>query len=227
MGKSDLEVKGRLGIEMIPPLALALQMLGEPRLDRLHPKGLTVGLEDVVVFARDFYQFDRPAKDLQGIVERCALAGRDVDVGRAVQEQERGVDLVGVEERTVLGVELGIVPREASCRSHGAVAQAPITPGPIAGDRTDACVANRSCEEIRAGLQILRHEASVASPSATDLLGIDEGMGGDEGLHRSDDIVRSLRPPSIQVVAGEGLPVADGATRVERIGYIALCGEHR
>ena len=44
---------------MIPPLALALQVLGEPRLDRLHPKGLTVGLEDVVVFARDFYEFDR------------------------------------------------------------------------------------------------------------------------------------------------------------------------
>ena len=52
-------------------------------------------------------------------------------------------------------------------------------------------------------------------------------MGVDEGLHRSDDVVRSLRTPSIQVLAGEGLPVADGATRVERIGYVALCGEHR
>ena len=52
-------------------------------------------------------------------------------------------------------------------------------------------------------------------------------MRSDKGLHRTDDIVGGLRAPSIQVVSCEALAVAHGTAWVQRIGYIALSGEHR
>ena len=137
------------------------------------------------------------------------------------------MDLISVEERAVLGVEFGVVPGVAAFGGHRAVAHTPVAPCPVAGDGADPCVAGGSGEEVRARLQVLRHEATIAGTSATDLLRIDEGVRSDKGLHRTDDIVGGLRAPSVQVVSSEALSVAHGTAWVQRIGYIALSGEHR
>ena len=137
------------------------------------------------------------------------------------------MDLISVEERAVLGVEVGVVPGVAPFGGHRAVAHTPVAPCPVAGDGADPCVAGSSGEEVRARLQVLRHEATIAGASATDLLRIDEGMCSGKGLHRTDDIVGGLRAPSIQMVSSEALSVAHGTAWVQRIGYIALSGEHR
>ena len=162
-GHRWLHIQRRLGIEVIPPLALALQVLSEPSLDGLHPAVLSLGLEDVVVFACDLYELDRTPEDLQRIVQRSTFAGRDVHVSRAVEEEQRRVNLVCIEEWAVLGVEVGVVPRETTFGGHRAVAESPVAPSPVAGDRANTCVADCSGKEVGARLQVLRHKAPIAS----------------------------------------------------------------
>ena len=79
-------------------------------------------------------------KYLQRIKKLYALTDRDIGVYGTMQEQQRSVNLVGIEERTLLSEEVGVLPGIAvSCRD-GIVAVAPITLAPVAGDVTDASV---------------------------------------------------------------------------------------
>ena len=68
----------------------------------------------------------RAADVLRGVVvEAVALADGHVGVVGAVQQQQRRVNLVGVEERALLDVELAILPGEGVGQGAGAVVVTP------------------------------------------------------------------------------------------------------
>ena len=66
-----------------------------------------------MIFAMHLDKGNLTAQDLQRIVHLDALADGNVRVVRTMDQQQRRVDLVGVKERTLLRVELWIIPRIA------------------------------------------------------------------------------------------------------------------
>ena len=69
-----------------------------------------------------------------------------------MKQQERGLDLIGVEQRALLGKELRGVPRISAGIRYGAIALAPMTFSPIATQRADTGMADSGGENVRTGL---------------------------------------------------------------------------
>ena len=75
-----------------------------------------------------------------------------VRIGVAVKQQERGLDLIGVEQRALLGKELRGVPRISAGIRYGAIAISPITFSPLATQRANTGMADSGGENVRTGL---------------------------------------------------------------------------
>ncbi len=67
----------------------------------------------MVIFSVDADHFHRPSEDLECIVELDALTKGDIGVRCAMGKEQRSMDLVGTEERAMLGIEIRIIPRIA------------------------------------------------------------------------------------------------------------------
>lgn len=63
-----------------------------------------------MVFSVDGDQFHRLAENLQSVEQLYAFAYGDIGVGRAVQQEQGSVYLVGIEERALLGEQVGVSP---------------------------------------------------------------------------------------------------------------------
>ena len=107
--EKGLERLGR--IEGVPPLGLPFQPFREPGEDGVGPKDPLVVVEDMVILVGHLDELGRLAQQFQRREHLDALAHGHVRVGRAVQEEERRVDLVGVEERALQRIEVAGVPR--------------------------------------------------------------------------------------------------------------------
>ena len=124
-------------IEVVPPLIGALQVAGKPCHDGVVPEHAFCIVSYEVVLALYLDELYRLAQNLQGVEELDALADGHVGVYGAVEEQQRGIDLVGIEERALLGEEVGVLPRVAVGSGNGIVAVAPVALAPVAGDVAD------------------------------------------------------------------------------------------
>ena len=91
-----------LAVEFVPPSGIVLKPFGEPCHDGVLPydAALEACHHMVLVLHRD--ELHIASEDAQGVEELDALADRHIGVDRAVEQEERGVDLVGIEERSLL-----------------------------------------------------------------------------------------------------------------------------
>ena len=133
---------------------------------------------------------------------------------------------VCVEERRVLHVEVGVVPRVGAVLGGFAVGVAPVAAAPIAGDVRDTCVRDGCGKEVCACLQVLCHEAAVAGTHAAHLFRVYVCMLFQELLRTLDDVVARAFAPGVDVAGGKFLSVADGSAGVAHIDHVALSGQH-
>ena len=220
--EKGLERLGR--IEGVPPLGLPFQPFREPGEDGVGPEDPLVVVEDMVVLVGHLDERGRLAQQFQRREHLDALAHGHVRVGRAVQEEERRVDLVGVEERALQRIEVAGVPRVAVGRRQGAVGITPVALAPIAGDVADAGVRDGRREDVRLRLEVLRHEAAIRGADATDLVAVDEGMLLAETLGALDDLVGRHLTPGVHVARGEFLPEAGRPAGLQDIDDVAQRG---
>ena len=80
------------------------------------------------------------AQEFQGREHLQALYQRNVRIGIAVQQQQGRMDLVGIEERTLVHKQLPMTPRITVGHRHLAVVISPIALTPITGVVGDASV---------------------------------------------------------------------------------------
>ena len=132
-----------LWIARIPPGGVILEPLLKPCEECIRPLNLLLRSGDDMIFAMHLDKGHLTAQDLQCIVHLDALADGDIRVVRTMNQQQRRVNLVGVKERTLLRVELWIIPRIAVVASHRTVVDAPGALAPVGGERTDARMADR------------------------------------------------------------------------------------
>ena len=77
-------------------------------------------------------EFNRLAQDFQRIVQLDAFTDRHIRIHSAMQQQQRSLYLVCIEQRAMLGEQIGIVPRIAFCSRNGVIGISPETFAPIA-----------------------------------------------------------------------------------------------
>lgn len=145
----------------LPPAAVVLQIFGKPCIDDVKPCKAFVVVGDDVVFAFNLYVSYIAAKNFECGVELLAFICRHVSVGCTMQQQQGGVYLVGIEQRRLFDVKIGIVPWKTAILGGFAVRVAPIAAAPIAGDVADASVCDGCGKNVGAGLQVFSHETAV------------------------------------------------------------------
>ena len=159
---NESRLSKRLGsIEGIPPSGVVLQPLGKPGEDGVLPTDALAVIQDVVVLTVDQHHGGLAAKELEGGIHLDALSYGHVVVHIAMQEEQRGVNLVGIVERAVLHKKLLLTPGVAVGHGDFAIGIPPVAFTPIAGVVADAGVRDSSGKEVGLGLQVLRHEATV------------------------------------------------------------------
>ena len=207
-------------IKVIPPCRTVLQPTCKPCHDRVVPQ-LALGIiTDEVVLAIHRYKLYRLAQYLQCIVQLDAFADRHIRIDRTVQQQQRGLDFIRIEQGPVFCKQVGIIPRIAPGSGNGVIGIAPIALAPITGDVTDARMRNGSGEQIRLCLQVHRHETAVRRSDTTDTLIVDKRMSGAELLRSFDNFVSGTFPPRIDMAGGEFLTVTDSPTGLDNINHI-------
>lgn len=78
-----------------------------------------------------------------------------------MQEEQRSVYLVGIEQRAVVDKEFRILPRiTVGCR-YFTVRIAPVAFAPVTGVVADTGMGNSSRKQVGLCLEILRHETTV------------------------------------------------------------------
>ena len=185
-----------------------------------------------MVLALHLYQRHLAAQQLQGCEHLQTLDDGHVRVGIAVQQQQRRVNLVGIEQGRSVDVELAVAPGIAVGHGHLAVVVAPVALAPVAGVVGDACMADGCCKDVGDGLQVLRHEASVGGAHAADLRLVDEGVLGTYLPHALYDVAgrcAALRRDAVAGSAAGGvhmargplLSEAGGAAGLEDVGHVA------
>ena len=124
----------------------------------------------MVVFTCKLDQLYGTPENLQRVIECRTLTRRYIHIGGTMQEQEWCVDLICIEKRAMLRIELWVIPRIAPSRCYRAVCNTPVASCPVARDRTNASVADGCSKNVGLRLQILRHEAPVACTTAPNFL---------------------------------------------------------
>lgn len=169
-----------------------------------------------------FYRF---TQYLQCIVHLDTLSDGHIRVGSTLQQQQRGVYLIGIEQCSVLGKQVRIVPRIAFGSGNGVIGISPIAFAPIARYVADTGMRHGGSKHIGLSLQIHRHKSTVGSADATDTLVVDKRMGGTEFLGAFYDIIGSIVSPGIDVAGGELLSVADGTAGLNDVNHIIARSE--
>ena len=165
-------------------------------------------------------------QEFQGRVQLDALTHGDVRVGHTVEEEDGGVDLVGVKERALaqdhlLGFRLpGVVVR----RGHFAVGVAPVAFAPVTGDVGDAGVADCRGEQVRLHHEVLRHEAAEGGADTADAAPVHEGVGLTELFHTLNDVLGPAFAPGIDVPGCEFLSEARRTGRLDDVHDVAAGG---
>lgn len=140
-----------------------------------------------------------------------------------MQEKDRGVDFVGIEQRALQRVHIPCVPGIAVCACQSTIGVSPVTFAPIAGDVADSGMRDGGGKDIRFCLQVLCHEATVGCPYATDLFSVDKVVFGTEFLCSFDDLVSCTLSPCIYVAGGELLAEAGCSAGLDDINDVAQC----
>ena len=161
------------------------------------------------------------AEELQRREHLYALAYWHIGVGVAVEEEQRSVDLLGIEQRALVHIEVLARPRIAVGHRHLAVAVAPIALAPIAGVVADAGMGYGAGEDVGLRLEILGHKASVACSYATHLGAVGEGVVAAERLRGLDDVFGNALTRCVDVARRELLTKAHGSARVDHQHHIA------
>lgn len=88
-------------IERFPPFGRVLKVLGEPCHDCVLPEAAfrIVGNEMILTLYGD--QLYIAAEYAEGIIELDAFSWGDISIGCAMQQKQRSVDFIGIEERTL------------------------------------------------------------------------------------------------------------------------------
>ena len=87
-----------LRIERIPPGGIVLKPLGKPRHLRGEPFLALAVVEDVVVLPLHFDKSHLTTQEFQGRKHLKTLDERHVGIGIAMKQEQRRMDLVGIEE---------------------------------------------------------------------------------------------------------------------------------
>ena len=98
-------------VEVVPPLRVVLQPFSKPCHDGVVPRETLRIVDDNVVFAIDCDELHFLTEYLESIEELNTFADRYVGVVCTVKQKEWCVDLIGIEERTLLCEELRVGPR--------------------------------------------------------------------------------------------------------------------
>ena len=198
--------------------------MGKPSKDDVLPGQTLFIVGDDVVFAVDLHIAHGFALYAQGREHLLALVGGHVGIGRAVEQEYGGLDFVGVEEWRLLDVEVWVVPGVTAVLRRFAIGVAPVAAAPIAGDVGDAGVRDGGGEDVRARLQVLRHETAIAGSTASHLLRIYKGMFLAEPLGSFDDLIGCACSPSVDMAGGKLLPEAGRTAGIEDINHITHGG---
>ena len=115
-----------LRIQVVPPFVSALQVTCKPGHDGVVPKYSLIVVGHEVVFSFYLDEFYCLAQNFQSIEKLDTFANGYVSIYSAVEQKQGGVNLVGIEERALLGKKVGVLPWVAVCSSNGVVAITPI-----------------------------------------------------------------------------------------------------
>lgn len=173
-----------------------------------------------MILAVHRYELNRLTQYLQGIVQLNTLADRHIRIHRTMQQQQRGLDFIRIEQCSVFGKQIGIIPRIASGSGNGVVGIAPIALAPVTGHVTDARMRNGSGKQIRLGLQVHRHKTAIGCSDTADTLVVDKRMRGAELLRALDDFIGSAFSPRIDMTGGKLLTVTDSPAGLDNINHI-------
>ena len=183
---------------------------------------LTLGVVlNVMVLPLDLHEGHLATEELQGGEHLEALDGGHVGIDIAMEQEEGGVNLVGIEEGRTVNVQLAMAPRIASRHADLAIVVAPIALSPIAGVVGNAGMADGRGKEVGAGLQIHGHESAIGGTHATNLGGIDKGMLLTETARALDDVLGRTHSGGVDMARSPLLPEAGGPTGLEDVGHIA------
>ena len=149
------------------------------------------------------------------------LDDRHVGVVGAMQQEQRRVNLVGIEQRRLVDVQLTMAPRIAVGHRHLTVVVAPVALTPVAGVIGYAGMAHGSSKDVGLRLQVLRHETAIRGAHAPHLRSIDERMLLTNLLGTLDDVVGRSAPGCVHVARGPLLSEACGTAGLQDVGHIA------
>lgn len=184
-------------VKVVPPCRTILQPTCKPCHDRVVPQ-LALGIiTDEMILAVHRYELNRLTQYLQGIVQLNTLADRHIRIHRTMQQQQRGLDFIRIEQCSVFGKQVGIIPRIAPGSGNGVIGIAPIALAPVTGHVTDARMRNGSGKQIRLGLQVHRHKTAIGCSDTADTLVVDKRMRGAELLRALDDFIGSAFPHAL------------------------------
>ena len=71
-----------------------------------------------MILAVHRYELNRLTQYLQGIVQLNTLADRHIRVHRTMQQQQRGLDFIRIEQCSVFGKQVGIIPTDIASRQR-------------------------------------------------------------------------------------------------------------
>ena len=86
-----------------------------------------------MILAVHRYELNRLTQYLQGIVQLNTFADRHIRIHRTMQQQQRGLDFIRIEQCSVFGKQVGIIPRIASGSGNGVIGIAPIALALVTG----------------------------------------------------------------------------------------------
>ena len=109
------------GIHFIPPCGVVLEIFGKPCEHGVEPFFPFGEVEDVMVLVFDRYHGCLFSEHFEGCEHLDAFSDGYVGVGIAMEEEQRGVDLMGIVERALCHIELAVGPRVFVGHAHFAI----------------------------------------------------------------------------------------------------------
>jgi len=132
-----------------------LQVTREPCKDGVLPLYALIIINDRVVFAINNNKSSGASQEFESREHLDTLANGHIGICIAMEEEQRGVYLVGIEQRTLVYIKVFTRPRIAVGHRHLAVTISPISLTPIAGVVANAGMRYGSSEDISLRLQVL------------------------------------------------------------------------
>ncbi len=151
------------------------------------------------------------------------LSHRHIHIRITMQEQQRRMYLVRIEQRTLFYKKIRIAPRITVRHGNFTIRISPISFPPVTGMVTDAGMRDGRCKNIDPRLQVLCHEAAIGRTYTAYFPVIDKSMLFTKQLGTFYDILCHPFPSCIDVAGGEFLSETGGTARFYHIHHIAQC----